>query len=363
MGADAASAQAAVKVLHVHRIGGIGGSERHLLTLLPALAERGVDVRLLGLDDTSRAPDPFYEALTVPFTRVAAPRDIDPQLALRVRREARTADLVHTHLVHADVYGALGARRLVSTKHNDDPFRAGAFRFVERALARRASKVIAITEALARFQVERVGLPADKVEVIHYGLDQLPPAWGSNPPDDVTADARVLLAVCRLEPQKGLDIAVRALPEIRDRHPKAELVVLGEGPQRSELEQLAGELQVPVHLLGRVPDVAAWLRRADLLVHPARWEGFGLAVLEAMLAAKPVVATSVSSIPEIVADGETGLLVAPDDPAALAAAVIRVLDDPGGYGERGRERARSQFNVARMADRTLALYETALRVT
>ena len=78
---------------------------------------------------------------------------------------------MHTHLVHADVYGALGARRLVSTKHNDDPFRAGAFRFVERALARRASRVIAITEALARFQVERVGLPADKLEVIHYGLD------------------------------------------------------------------------------------------------------------------------------------------------------------------------------------------------
>jgi glycosyltransferase involved in cell wall biosynthesis len=82
-----------------------------------------------------------------------------------------------------------------------------------------------------------------------------------------------------------------------------------------------------------------------------------------MLASKPVVATNVSSIPEIVADGETGLLVAPDDPADLATAVVRVLEDPGGYGERGRERARSQFSVARMADRTLALYETALRVT
>jgi glycosyltransferase involved in cell wall biosynthesis len=364
MGAAQAEAQGgAVKVLHVHRIGGIGGSERHLLTLLPALAESGVDVRFLGLDDTSRAPDPFYEALTVPFVRVPSPRDIDARLALRVRRETRNADLVHTHLVHADVYGALGARRLVSTKHNDDPFRAGAFRFVDRALARRASRVIAITEALARFQVERVGLTADKVEVIHYGLDELPAAWGSNPPDEVRPDARVLLAVCRLEPQKGLDVAVRALPDIRARHPKVELVVLGEGPQRSELEQLAGTLQVPVHLLGRVPDVAAWLRRADLLVHPARWEGFGLALLEAMLASKPVVATNVSSIPEIVADGETGLLVAPDDSAALATAVTRVLADPNRYGEQGRRRAQSQFSVRGMTDRTVALYETALRRT
>jgi glycosyltransferase involved in cell wall biosynthesis len=351
------AAQISVKVLHVHRIGGIGGSERHLLTLLPALAERGVDVSFLGLDDRSRAPDPFYDALTVPFERVPAPHDLDPRLAFRVRRATRRADLVHTHLVHADVYGALGARRLVSTKHNDDPFRAGAFRFVERALVRKASAVIAITQALARFQVERVGLPASKVEVIHYGLDDLPQPWGSNDADDVPSDARVLLAVSRLEPQKGIDVAVRALPEVLAAHPEAHLVVLGEGQQRAELEQLATSLGVPVHLPGRVPDVAAWLRRADLLVHPARWEGFGLALLEAMLASLPVVATRVSSIPEIVIDGETGLLVPPDDPAALATAITQALAQPGSLGERGRARAREEFSVARMANRTLAVYE------
>jgi glycosyltransferase involved in cell wall biosynthesis len=114
-----------------------------------------------------------------------------------------------------------------------------------------------------------------------------------------------------------------------------------------------------VHLPGRVPDVAAWLRRADLLVHPARWEGFGLALLEAMLAAKPVVATNVSSIPEIVRDGETGMLVPPDDSAALASAVGHVLDDPADYGERGRARAQSEFSVARMAERTMDVYRRA----
>jgi glycosyltransferase involved in cell wall biosynthesis len=350
-----------MKVLHVHRIGGIGGSERHLLTLLPALAGRGVEVSFLGLDDPSRSPDPFYEALAVPFERVPAPRDVDPRLAVRVRRAVRKADLVHTHLVHADVYGALGAHRLVSTKHNDDPFRAGLFRYVERGLARRASRIVAITQALARFQVERVGLPAEKIEVIHYGLDDLPAAWGVNPHDDLPHDAQVLLAVCRLEPQKGVDVAVRALPEIRDRRPGAVLVVLGEGPQRAELEELARSLDVPVHLPGRVPDVAAWLRRADVLLHPARWEGFGLALLEAMLASLPVVATKVSSIPEIVADRETGILVAPDNPTALASAVLRVLDDPSGYGKAGQVRARAEFSVERMTSRTLSVYEGALR--
>jgi glycosyltransferase involved in cell wall biosynthesis len=338
-----------VKVLHVHRIGGIGGSERHLLTLLPALVERGIDVSFLGLDDTSRAPDPFYDALTVPYERLPAPRDVDPALAWRVRRATRRADLVHTHLVHADVYGALGARRLVSTKHNDDPFRAGPFRFVERALAQRASRVIAITRALARFQIERVGLPRDKIEVIHYGLDDLPRAWGTNPPDPVPDDARVLLCVCRLDRQKGVDVAIRALREL----PDSWLVVLGEGPQRAELEELANER---VYMPGRVPDVAAWLRRADVLVHPVRWEGFGLAVLEAMLAGVPVVASDVSSLPELV--GEAGVLVPPEDPSALAAAVDRVSPDAG---ERGRERAHRDFSVARMADRTLAVYESAWR--
>ena len=343
-----------MKVLHIHRIGGIGGSERHLLTLLPALAARGVDVRFLGLDDPSRAPDPFYDALTVPYERLPAPRDVDPALALRVRRAVRQADLAHTHLVHADVYGALGARRLVSTKHNDDPFRAGSFRYIERALARRASSIIAITQALARYQIERVGLPARKVEVIHYGLDDLPEAWGTNPPDPVPPGARVILCVCRLEPQKGVDVAIRALEHV----PEAHLVVLGEGPQRAELERLDGDR---VHLLGRVPDVAAWLRRAELLVHPVRWEGFGLALLEAMLASLPIVATRVSSIPEIVVEGETGLLVPPDDASALAAAVNRVMAEPGDYGAKGRARAEEEFSVARMTDRTLAVYESAAR--
>ena len=104
-----------------------------------------------------------------------------------------------------------------------------------------------------------------------------------------------------------------------------------------------------------MPDVAAWLRRATVLVHPARWEGFGLGVLEAMLAGLPVVATNVSSLPELVVDGETGLLVRPDDVSALALGVARSLEQPQ-LGAAGRARALSTFSVERMAERTAALY-------
>lgn len=359
-----------MRVVHVHRLRGVGGSERHLLTLLPALRSRGVEAAFVGLDDAD--PTPFYaqlDAVGVPYTRLSAPRDLDPRLASRLRRAiaAFRPDIVHTHLVHADVYGAAVAGRatVISTKHNDDPFRLGHFGRVERLCARRAKHIICITEALARFNVERVGIPAAKVSVVHYGLDDLPAAWGPPGGPTLPPGVRVLLAISRLEQQKGLDVAIRALAEVRARHPDVVLVDLGLGSQRVELLALAEQHGVAgsVHLAGSVGDVADWLRRAELFVHPARWEGFGLALLEAMLAGLPVVASAVSSIPEIVDDGATGLLVPPDNVSELSAAICSLLDDPARartLGEAGHARARTAFSVAAMADRTIAVYRSAL---
>jgi glycosyltransferase involved in cell wall biosynthesis len=354
-----------MRVAHVHRIRGIGGSERHLLTLLPALRGLGVEAEFVGLDDSVGAIEPFYDALDasgVPYTRLDGSRQLSLS-AVRALRGLR-ADVLHTHLVHADVAGALGRRgaRLVSTKHNDDPFRAGPFRLAERVLTHRASRVIAITEALRQFCVERVGLPAEKVEVVHYGLDAPPARWGPNPDLALPDGARLLLCVSRLEPQKGIDTALRALTALP---PETVLVVLGEGPQRAELEALAGHLGVAerTRFPGRIGDVAALLHQAELLVHPARWEGFGLAILEAMLCALPVVASRVSSLPELVADGETGILVPPDDPDALATALGILLEDRAHatqMGRAGRRRATEQFSVARMARRTAEIYGEAL---
>jgi len=347
-----------VRVLHVHRMRGIGGSERHLLTLLPALAERGLDVEFVGLDDPDWDPSDFYGALQVPAVRLRSARDLDPVLFARLGRTLR-ADVVHTHLVHADLYGGLTAKlrgaTVVTTKHNDDPFRRGAFRHVERRLLRLADRVVAITEALRAFTVEQVGADPAKVETIHYGLDGLPAPWGENPPDGVPRDARILVSTARLTVQKGVDQAIRALTALPE---DTVLVVLGEGPERAALAAQAQELGVSsrVFLLGRVPDVAAWLRRASVCVHPARWEGFGLGVLEAMHAGLPVVATRVSSLPELVVDGETGYLVPVDDAGSLAGAIARALDRPE-LGAAGRLRAVNEFSVARMADAHVALYE------
>jgi glycosyltransferase involved in cell wall biosynthesis len=363
-----------VRVLHLHKLTGVSGSEGHLLALLPALRARGVDARFLGLDVPGSDAPRFYAALDelgVPHRSVRCGPDVSPRLARDVIRAVRAErpDLVHTHLVHADVYGAIAGVRahaaLVSTKHNDDPFRSGKGRYLERLLTRRAARVLCITEALAHFNRDVVGLPGEKLRVVHYGLDSPPEPWGPRGGPDLAPETPVLVAVCRLVRQKGVDVAVEAFALVRERHPAAQLVVLGEGPLRDELTALAARRGVDdaVSFPGRVGDIAWWLRRARVVVHPARWEGFGLALLEAMLCERPIVATRVSSIPEIVAEGETGLLVPPDDPTALAEAVGALLDDPArasAMGEAGRLRARAEFSVARMAERTTAAYEEAL---
>ena len=200
-----------MKVVHVHRLRGVGGSERHLLTLLPALRERGIDATLhrAGRRVTPIRSTCSSTSWASPIRRLRAPRDIDPVLAVRLRRAftRERPDIVHTHLVHADVYGSVTAGRatIVSTKHNDDPFRLGPFRHVERLCGRRAKRIIGITGALAHFNIERVGLPDDKVSVVHYGLDDLPAAWGPPGGPTLPPDARMLLAVSRLERAEGAE--------------------------------------------------------------------------------------------------------------------------------------------------------------
>ena len=153
-----------MKVLHMTKVQGVGGAEQHLLALLPALRERGVDARFLSLDAGGDAAR-FHDALDergMPWTRVdvrtrrlaAARSDVVTQ---RMRR--RTPDLVHTHMVHADAYGSFAAHVLrmpfVSTRHNDDRYLLGPFRYVDRGLMQGVRRIIAISEAVRRFHVER----------------------------------------------------------------------------------------------------------------------------------------------------------------------------------------------------------------
>jgi glycosyltransferase involved in cell wall biosynthesis len=364
-----------VKVLHLHKLTGVSGSEGHLLALLPALRERGVDARFLGLDVSGSDAPRFYAALDglgVPYRRVRCGVDVSPRMARAVFRAVRAErpDLVHTHLVHADVYGAIAARLLgmptVSTRHNDDRYLLGPFRYVDRAFARPARRLIAISDAVRRF-LERAGHDPAKLMTIRYGLDELPSAPSDPPPAaaGITADAPLALAVGRLIAQKDHATLVRAFARVRTALPQARLAILGSGPLEAETRALVRELGVEdaVVLPGRT-DIRDWLERANVFVHTSRWEGFGIVLLEAMLAGLPVVATRVSAVPEVVADGETGVLVEAGDVDGVALALEQLLTDrerAAALGEAGRQRARAEFSVGRMAERTHAVYDDVLR--
>ena len=349
-----------VKILHLQRIGGIGGSERHVLELLPALRARGLDARFLGLDNTAAAPEPFYDVLSargVPFERLECPRDIDPGLARRTSAAVSRfrPDLVHTHLVHADVYGALAAGEPRAARLDEAqrrPLPRGA-RSLRRASPDAPSCSRDLHHGGARALQPR-GRGASAGEAPRRPLRPRRAAGtvgAAGRASELAPETPVLLAICRLVPQKGVDVAIEAMPQVLERHADAHLVVLGEGPLRTRLAALADAhgVEEAVSFPGRVGDVAWWLRRAAVLVHPARWEGFGLALLEAMLSERPVVASAVSSIPEIVVEGETGQLVPPDDAERPRRGDRRPAraSRPGVGDGRGRARARARGVLGR----------------
>lgn len=363
-----------MKVLHATKVRGIGGAEQHLLALLPALRERGVDARFLSLDAGGDA-ERFHQALDdrdVPWRRVHCGFDASPRLAANVLRAVRAEapDLLHTHMVHADIYGSLAAHILrtpfVSTRHNDDRYLLGPFRYIDRTSMHGVRRIVAISNAVREFHIQ-AGLDADKLVTIYYGLDHIPTPRSELTPEaaGIPDDAPLVLAIGRLIEQKDHATLLDAFARVHRTHPDARLAILGWGPLEAQTKALAHRLGLDgaALVLGRV-EPRDWLARANVFAHTSRWEGFGIVLLEAMLTRLPVVATRVSAIPEIVADGETGLLCPAGDASAVAEALARLLDDQKlrqALGESGLNRARAQFSVERMVEGTIGVYEEALR--
>ncbi|QEM48176.1 glycosyltransferase family 4 protein [Mycolicibacterium grossiae] len=285
---------------------------------------------------------------------------------------ARRHDLVHVHLGEDLAIVPLGlaaARRagipMVLTVHSSQRrtlrisgVRSAALKVVgsvvEDAGERRADRILVLTDRL-RDQLAADGIDPERIRVVPSGVN---PTLFDDASPIAPHGGQCLLFVGRLHPQKGVDTLIRAMADL----PTAQLAIAGDGPDRAQLERLAERLGVAdrIRFLGFVAhdDVPALMRRGDVFVMPSRYEELGTAIIEAMACGLPVVASRVGGIPNLVADGDTGLLTPPGDAPALAAALRRVLTEPGLAGKLGAEaRARTAaYQWPALADRVLEAY-------
>ncbi len=359
-----------ITVLHLQKVAGISGSEAHLLSLLPRLKERGWDVRFVMLHEHEPGAWDFARELTargIPLDSIPLAADVDPiafvRLAARFVRKRPT--ILHTHLVHADVYGQLagtiaGVPIRISTKHGFNEFRESpGFALGDRAIASLAHAHIAISRGLARYLEEVEGFDGESFEIVHYGID---PNGAVSPYAGVEPR---LLCVGRLIPIKGHIVLLRAFAEARRRVPPLRLDIAGRGPLEPALRALAKELGVDdaVRFLGYVAPVQRAIEQASIVVVPSMGEGFGMVALEAMERARPVIAAEIGGLGELVEEGVTGLLVPPGEAEPLARAIERLGGDLGlaaRMGEAGRRRALDRFLQERCTDRTELLYREKL---
>ena len=373
-----------MRILHIQKATGIAGSERHLLALLPLLAQKGHDIYMLTL--VGDGGERFVTSLRTAGVETATVtlRGNASAIALhRVRDEIRRIrpDLVHTHLIHADVYGQLAAWRErvpgVSTMHGTDVITrhrtARIARVLMRMSAGHARRTIAVSEHAARAVTDARVVAPGEVRVVHHGIDPAPWTAASVRRDALRSrlgvgDDEVMIGIAsRLIPFKGHDFLIRGLARARRREKRLHLFVAGDGPLRASLSKLANELlDQAVHFLGFVEDIPGFMAACDVVALPTLPEfdeGFGLVALEAMAAARPVIATNVGPLPEITLDGETGRLVASDDIDALADALIEICDDGlrRRLGGAGRRRAAEEFSLEKMVDATAAVYDEIVR--
>jgi glycosyltransferase involved in cell wall biosynthesis len=363
---------ARAKVLYLITELNVGGAERALGRLLAGLDRERFEPVVTCLYGSASPVAASIRGLGLPVLDLGMTRKwrFDAILRLyRLLRKERPA-ILHTWLFHANVAGRiLGPLAGVPVVINAERTMGmeSRWRYMSNRLTLSlADRVVCVSEQVAAFCRQRFGLPLEKAVVIPNGVDF--PEWDilmdqptarrevGLPPDGVWVGT-----VARLDPVKRLDLLLEALSVLE--HVQASIV--GYGPEEERLLRMAEELGVQdrVWFVGYQRDVWPWLVACDVFVLSSDWEGMPNAVLEAMGVGLPVVATATGGTPDVVVDGETGLLVPPGDPAALAAALDRLIHDPElrrTMGAAGQRRARTCFSGRQMVARTQALYEELL---
>ncbi|MGI9579526.1 MAG: glycosyltransferase family 4 protein [Microthrixaceae bacterium] len=347
-----------------------GGIRAHVAQLAEGLADRGVSAPVVG-------PAGVMDGIGGQAGEVSVPGSVRPFELARARRELhpwrRPAQLVHAHGLKA-AWCAIGGRPrrpLVLTVHNivlDEAAgrSAEAQRVLERRVLSRADRVIALTSQMGRDLGEfvdqariTVALPASPPPIV--GEDRAAVRKRLGIGDNVP----MVVSVARLHPQKDLPTLLTAWEAVHADHPDAVLVIVGDGPQRAELETLAGTLRVgpSVVFAGARPHAVDEIAAADVAAMTSIWEGAALVLAETTQLGIPMVSTPTGLAPEVLDGTSGGVIVGFGDPDATAEALCHMLDDPeaaASMGARGRDRARSVFEPGRAIEEIMATYREVI---
>ena len=323
-----------------------------------ALSDKGVEVRILGISN--------YR---------------NPLNILKLTRLLRKAepDIVHTHGYFASVISRLAAKKagipvIIAHVHSTYWDYHKRHVLIERKLSRFTDKIICCSRAVESFVRDFEKIEGDKTIVIYNGADEerfFPSQDAQSIRAEFGMDKKdpVVGTVSSLTPHKGHHDLLRAASLVLEEIPSVKYLLVGDGPLRERLEEQAKKANIhsSVIFTGEREDIPEVLSLMDVFVLPSSSrEGLGLAIIEAMAAGKPVVATEIGGIPEVVKDGETGLLVAPGNPEALARATLRLLRDPNAarvMGEQGRIRFEEKFTKNRMVREIEDLYTDLINPT
>ncbi|HEX5323635.1 MAG TPA: glycosyltransferase family 4 protein [Capsulimonadaceae bacterium] len=376
------------RILHLITEGVIAGAEQALVELADAHDAAAWDVRFATLfpagEMNKRIEDLGGTCYALQFHRT---RDL-PATAIRLARliDKHEIDILHTHLVHAGMAGVLARRlcrrslHLAHTRHHSDALYQFGARFglpykakVDGFIARRQDAVCAVSKAARDILVERERVRPDRVRIVYPGANIARlrsrvtegAATRVRAEFGVAAGQPLLGVIAHLVPKKGHHYLLEAMPAVLARFPGARLVLVGRGDELARLEAEVQRLALGQSIIfaGYRTDVPDIITALDLVVQPSLEEGLPLSLIESMALAKPVVATAISGIPEVVEHGKTGLLAPSADSPALADAIIELLSDPDRRCEMGRlgeTRARAAFDVSRLARHYEEVWSTIL---
>ena len=371
-----------IRVLLVESGRAVGGTERVLWELATRLPPSRFEVRVWlstapGVNELASA----LEGAGIPVDRVA---EVDSRWDWKGmadtwgRLQKLKPQLLHIHHVWpaADRYLALLARlagvpHIVITEHVTGSSHSAGQRALKRGELRRADAITAVTNAIVENLVGEYGVRRDHVRVVTNGADlpdeeaeaQSAKRWRER--YLATTGKPLWVVAGRLEDQKGHDLLFEALSRVLNRGLDFTLVVAGDGSRRSWLEHKALSLGLSprIQFVGQVEDVGGLLAAADAVLLPSRWEGLPLVLLEAMMRARPIVASNVGGVAEAITDGTTGTLVPPEDVGALADALEmlqRRSDRAIGMGREAAEVARERYTWAAVIDAFEAVYDEVL---